>query len=732
MLRKLLFTYVFILFLGSYVYSAHIIGGEMTYRCLGNNEYEITMKVYRDCQGGGADFDSAGGGGTIGRISIYRGNSNNEFDRVRLDPPVVQFIQPDLSNPCLDPPPNVCVEEGIYTFVVDLPISAESYHLVYQRCCRNNTINNIQDPGATGTTYTIEITSTAQQFCNNSPSFDELPPIVICANENIAFNFAATDLDGDSLAYELCSPLEGGSQNDVAPNPDDPPPHNPVAFLSPTYTAGNPLGTNPAINIDPITGILDGVPEVLGQFVVGVCVKEYRNGVLLSVVRRDFQFNVGDCAPKITPELDALTIGAESYQIKSCGERVIDLSNISGPIADISSYYWNVPIGNNEVFTSSDRDVTITFLESGDFVGYMVINPGGQCADTAAISINISPMITATFDINYDSCATAPIQFEDNTIIDQGSIATHTWDFGDGEISTDDDPGHFFGDPGTYDVLMTILDTNGCVYNDFQTLSYYPLPAIVVMPDIDKGCIPLEVNFSNLSAPLDSSYVLQWTLGDSTIFDVYEPMFQFDSAGNYDITLRVSTPFGCSTLKTFNNLVNVSSPPDADFSYTPAVITKLEPDISFINESTPDNRYQWLVDSSFISIEEDPDYTFLDSGNHEVMLIVKDQFNCADTIVQIVRVVPLVNVFVPNVFSPNGDRINDEFRVYATCDIENFNLKVFDRWGSIVYNSNDYRESWDGFFNYEESVKSSVFVWLLEYKIDGETYRETGDVTVIR
>ncbi|MBK8561759.1 MAG: hypothetical protein IPN76_00005, partial [Saprospiraceae bacterium] len=124
-----------------------------------------------------------------------------------------------------------CVQEGVYIFDLDLPVSNESYHIVYQRCCRNGSITNLNDPGATGATYYIELTAKAQELCNSSPTFDLFPPIAICTNEPIDFNHAATDPDGDVLVYELCTSLNGGGNdelnfsapNGVAPNPDMPP-----------------------------------------------------------------------------------------------------------------------------------------------------------------------------------------------------------------------------------------------------------------------------------------------------------------------------------------------------------------------------------------------------------------------------------------------------------------------------------------------------------------------------
>ncbi|MBL0288377.1 MAG: hypothetical protein IPQ19_13490 [Bacteroidetes bacterium] len=131
---------------------------------------------------------------------------------------------------------------------------------------------------------------------NSNPVFTNFPPVVICANKPIIFDHSAIDRDGDSLVYKLCKPFEGGSQFD--PSGDFPvsPPFIEVDFASP-YSLQNILGGIPLV-INSKTGLLSGTPNTIGQFVVGVCVSEFRNGIFIGETKRDFQFNVADCQPQ--------------------------------------------------------------------------------------------------------------------------------------------------------------------------------------------------------------------------------------------------------------------------------------------------------------------------------------------------------------------------------------------------------------------------------------------------
>ena len=166
---------------------------------------------------------------------------------------------------------------------------------------------------------------------------------IFCADEPIFFDQSATDLDGDSIVYRLCTPLSGANQQVPQPQPPNNPPYDPIQWVDPPYGVPNMLNGTPGgdpLRIDPVTGLLTGLPNTVGQFVVGICVEEYRNGELISTTRRDFQYNVGQCnrttAAFFAPEIycDGLTVDFENQSIDAAEylwyfDRENDLSAIS-------------------------------------------------------------------------------------------------------------------------------------------------------------------------------------------------------------------------------------------------------------------------------------------------------------------------------------------------------------------------------------------------------------------
>lgn len=729
--------------------AAHIIGGNYSYVCKGNGSYIFTLKIYRDCNGGGAPFDSDTDAPFAGTVTIFQGNSSSPMDVVNLPPPMITPILPNLSNPCLIAPPTVCVEEGVYVFELDLPVISQSYHIVYQRCCRNSSISNILSPGETGATYHMELTAKAQELCNNSPVFNEFPPIVICTNEPIDFDHSATDSDGDVLTYELCTPLNGGGTDQinaeapdgVAPNPDLPPPFPPVSFITPTYSFSNPIVASPPLSINPNTGFLTGVPQVTGQFVVGVCVKEYRNGVLLSETRRDFQFNVAPCDPTVVADIsedDTVSLqGQQYYVVNACGENAVLFENESFQEASINEFRWEFGIGGT-IQTFSAWSPTVSFPDTGVYYGNLLLNPGTACADTAFIEVNVYPGVSAGFQFEYDTCLAGPVAFTDlsSSGAGPGTITSWAWSFGDGGTSVEQNPTYTYPVPGEMPVQLLVTDINDCTDTEVQNLSYFPVPELlVVAPSEYIGCSPAEIFFDNLSTPVNESYTVIWDFGDGNGANTISPTHIYEDIGTFTVSLEIISPLGCQTDTTWQDLITVLPSPVADFRYSPSSLSNLQPTASFTDESIEAIKWKWTFGGSGYSTEQNPTHTFPDTGMQVVQLVVFHQSGCTDTLVQVLDVVPEVRYFLPNAFTPDGDAVNDGFRGAGSMEgATGFVLTIWNRYGERLFETNDPSEAWNGRKNNTGDLSpQGVYVVVVQFTGPrGEKHELRGYATLLK
>lgn len=740
---------LFALLLSAPAYCLHIIGGVFSYECNGGGNYTFTLKMYRDCAAaGGANFDSNA------PFSIYKQEANGSYTlltTIQRGPDSIENLDP-ADNPCAIIPPNVCVQEGIYTFdyqFADWP-SASSYHISYQRCCRNATISNIETPDQVGATFTIELTPASQALCNNSPVFNTFPPIVICVNEPLIYDHSATDAEGDQLVYEFCSPLLGGSQggggpgggggcNVVAPNPACPPPYAEASFVNPPYSPINPMGGSPQISINPLTGLLTGTPNVQGQFVVAICVKEYRNGQLLSIIRRDFQFNVAVCEQLVDADLNTpgLTSIGSDYFLNTCYNLDIPFQNLSTNNSFVDSVQWQFNI-NGGVEKYNSWDALVHFPEAGQYEGQLILNPGSLCNDTANIFVDIYPDLVASFDYDYDTCYAGPVSFLDHsTILGAGQIQKWRWELEPNLIdSIQRNPVYIYEMPGTTFVNLEVEDEHGCKDDTTRAVVYQPVPSIIlVKPNDTISCAPATVFFNNQSSPIDANYNIQWDFGDGESSTDISPTHVYRDTGNFDVRLEITSPIGCYTDTTFNQLVRILSPPVADFSFDPTNPDNFNPDVNFFNKSIDAKYSDWYVDGRLVAQMPDFTYSFPDTGLHEVKLIVVHAEKCLDSLVQYVDVVPKVTYFMPNAFTPNNDSVNDVFvGTGVTRGVTDFNLSIWDRYGQKVFETTKIEEPWNGQVgNNGKIATAGVYVCVVSFTGPrGEPFKYRGYATLVR
>lgn len=291
----------------------------------------------------------------------------------------------------------------------------------------------------------------------------------------------------------------------------------------------------------------------------------------------------------------------------------------------------------------------------------------------------------------------------------------------------------------TYTVIVT--DANGCQDTVTLPITVRSSPVVDFQPD-SIGCSPLCVTFQDLSVIATGiNQQWFWDFGDGTLSNLTNPSHCFEnntiySPVTYTVKLTVTSNDGCSTTLIKNDYITVNPIPVAAFNYSPQPATILSPLISFQNESLGATIWQWdlsigLQDST--STLQHPYYTYTDTGQFDVTLIVNNIYSCADTIQKTILIGLDWVIYIPNAFTPNGDEINDSFpaKAYGIIDFE---MLIFDRWGNLIYQTDDIRKPWDGKANHgNELAQSDVYVYVVkvtDFKMIKHKYR--GIVTLVR
>jgi len=471
-------------------FASHIVGGEMIYQCLGGYNYQVTLKLYRDCSSPfNAAFDNPayiglydGYGNPVNNFLDIYGNPTN-YTSVAL-PPTTIISPPPTS--CYTFPANVCVEEADYTTTLYLPPLSGGYTVVYQRCCRNATIQNIINPSSTGSTYYATIPDPGS-MCNNSPYFKNLPPIFLCMGSQLAVDNSAVDADGDSLYYYFCDPLNGADPINSQPAPPAAPPYTAVSWASP-YTATNPLSASPGLTIDPKTGIISGTPNLLGQWVVGVCVNEYRSGQLIGIHHRDFQFNVTNC-----PGLLIATVNSSqdaSCNSTSSGNASIATSGGTAPL----SYNWS-PTGGS--------GVTAFNLYAGTYT--ITVTDAYACTSTTQVTINQPTVLNANASASNATCGNS-----NGSVSVTASGGTAPYYYFWNTTAT----GQTISGLAAGNYKVTVTDSKGCTQTALKTISNTGGASLAVVSVTDANCNGQTSGGAVVSASGGTpGYVYTWSLG---------------------------------------------------------------------------------------------------------------------------------------------------------------------------------------------------------------------------
>jgi gliding motility-associated-like protein len=535
-----------------------------------------------------------------------------------------------FANQCLIIPDDVCVHTSTYRDTVFLETIPDGYQFVYQRCCRNQTITNINQPTEVGATYNITLTQAAMEGCNSTPRFKEWPPIFVCVDEPIFYDHGAIDEDGDSLVYKLCTPLSGATFEDPRPTAPSSPPYNQINWRG-IYGLENMLGAGRPLEVSPNNGFLFARPGLQGQFVVGVCVEEYRDGVLLSTTRRDFQYNIGQCR-----EITA-AIGAPEVQ---CDDLTVNFESLS---EEATEFIWQFDI-NDPTAISSEEDPTFTYPDTGRYVTRLIVEPDEICSDTITREIYLQQnSIVSDVNIQAFNCGDSiSISLIDLSTDSVSNIVQREWEltYG-GETYTSDDINASFLIPfsdTTGTVMLSVASQNGCQVSTTQSFTVgnaqNPLDLIPDELTICRG----DSVFLNPNQDTSLLLSYRWRPGVGlTNSIVSNPQASPFDTTTYTVTLN---PFGSACILEKEITVNVLPAPSLlRFRADDDCFTPLR--INFSAQFDQADSVRWdfgdINNSGFVNADFNAAYTYPDTGRYEIRIAVFGG-ECVDTLTQFIGV----------------------------------------------------------------------------------------------
>ncbi len=448
----------------------------------------------------------------------------------------------------------------------------------------------------------------------------------------------------------------------------------------------------------------------------------------------------GDCTDTLDHEITAYPIPTailltkpeclyDSLQFK-------DSTLLNSP-SNISTYITSFGDGSPIV---QEQNPKHKYTTAGTYnVSYITVTNQG-CVDDTNITVAVYPIPIALFSSTTVCENVPPTEFSNLSTVSSGSVIDWQWDFDENQenISTLPNPSHYYRENGIYNVKLIVKTNSGC----YDTVSYptkvLAKPTNLFTSNITESCAPACIEFYDYSRPNATSIIMRkWTLGegDTTLEEnpskCYENLSNTDDL-SFDIGLITTNDLGCSDSNFVEKYIWAWHNPVADFEANPELANMYESEISFENSSIGATYYSWDFGDFHFDNEEFPIHIYGDTGTYAIQLAVETDHACFDTTYREVRIDPVISIYTPNTFTPDGDGINDQF-FFKSYGIEEEGLEfsIFDRWGNRIYYTTNFRP-WDGTYK-GKKVQEDTYIYKIRcLDFFGVEKEFTGHVNVLR
>jgi gliding motility-associated-like protein len=326
-----------------------------------------------------------------------------------------------------------------------------------------------------------------------------------------------------------------------------------------------------------------------------------------------------------------------------------------------------------------------------------------------------------------------------NPLVNLQATAQYTGGVWSGSGVTGSDFTPALAGPGTHTVTYKTDPSPSGLCPDSMKLSILvnAKPQANALSNATKGCSPLQVNLYSSTVNTGNA---NWNFGDgSPLGNGLAISHTYSVPGVYTASISYTDAIGCVNDSSVANSFTVFANPIASFEPSLIQTTVVDGQIDFTNHSTilNNNTYSWDIGGLSTSTQTNTSYLFTNSGNFVITLTATSADNCVDDTSIVVIINPDVVLYVPNAFTPgDGNGLNDVFQIFLPptgVDYSTFSLQIFDRWGEMIYSTNDVTKSWNGAKNnVGPLLKQDTYVWKISFSDEKKKeYNKVGHVTIL-
>jgi len=357
-----------------------------------------------------------------------------------------------------------------------------------------------------------------------------------------------------------------------------------------------------------------------------------------------------------------------------------------------TTYLWNT--------TETTPSIVVTPTANTDYT--VVVYDANNCTDTLTYSVAVNPLPTISITGIDTICS--------------GTSTTLSGNGGIGYVWSTAETTQAISVTPTLNTTYTVTGTdgNGCQNTDQVVVVVMAPPSAAITGDT----ITCTGQAVSLTAAGGNNYV--WNTGETTQIISVSP----GTTTTYTVVAFVGT---CTD--TANYIVNVTSPPNVSVGADTSIIIGS----SFTLYATGATEYSWIAPNDGIDAGDlNSSSAFASPEESITYCVIGEQYGCVDTAcINVEVVIDCGKIFVPNAFSPNNDNNNDCLKVYSNC-LETMTLRIYARWGELVFETTDIEGCWDGTYKGQE-LNTATFAFVLEYTlIDGTSDVLKGNVSLIK
>jgi gliding motility-associated-like protein len=420
-----------------------------------------------------------------------------------------------------------------------------------------------------------------------------------------------------------------------------------------------------------------------------------------------------------------------------CVNQNMQYYNLS-TIATGSITAWKWDFNNDGIVDATVQNPINTFAAGGNYNSKLTAISNFSCADSVIKPATVYFNPVANFNAA-SVCLGKSVQFNDASTNQSGNITVWDWDFtSDGTIDNlSQNTTNTYATEGLFLVTLQVQNNFGCMNLIKKPVRVYPTPLVDLAVTHRSGCdgemCVGMINNTTITGGSVASW--QWNFGDGTTSNQNSPIHCFHE-GSFTVSLTAISDSGCTATQTMPGSILVYPKPTADFYFTNTNLDVLDESTGIVSSAQGASNYIYFIsDGTHIVGQANFQHTFTSENpqTYTVIQFVSNSFGCKDTIVKMIEVKPGFTFYIPNAFSPNGDGMNDVFKGTG-IGIKTYTLMVYDRWGNLVFTSNDLEKGWDGTFNGGDKVSlQDVFVWKVElHDENNKEHDYKGTVSLIK